>query len=395
MLESLFKTSSIYFGGLVAGKLFTTIAFILLGRILPLADFGKGVLFITLASVITYFGDFGMNQWYQKEVENHDKKTLFQTIFFARLWTLGLSIIIAFLFLTVTHTFSFPITILFLFMLIAEGLLSIADGYYLEKKEGLKVALKPVSKNSVLLLGMVLTLSTFHFETSIYLLVIGSYLTLIWFFPWQLLKNIVVPRLAEIKTTIGGGSKYALLTITSFAYSRGDSILINYLLNSGALGLYSGAYRFLESVALIPTAIAHNLFPISAKEKGINLTQVMKITSLMMLCGVGVMIITFLCAPFLIITLLGPQFAPAVDTLRIFSIVMLLFFINGPLATVVQSSNSMKQFLPFGIGNTILNLGLNILLIPVWGINGAAVSMGITEATGLIINLYFIKKIYA
>jgi len=64
------------------------------------------------------------------------------------------------------------------------------------------------------------------------------------------------------------------------------------------------------------------------------------------------------------------------------------------LSTVVQSSNYLKSFLPYGIINTVLNIILNLVLVTRYGIVSAAWVMLITEVTGLLINYYFIKKIY-
>jgi O-antigen/teichoic acid export membrane protein len=60
----------------------------------------------------------------------------------------------------------------------------------------------------------------------------------------------------------------------------------------------------------------------------------------------------------------------------------------------VQSSKYVQNFLPFGIANTVGNLILNILVVPIYGIHGAAWVMAVTETTGLIINIYFAQKLY-
>lgn len=111
-------------------------------------------------------------------------------------------------------------------------------------------------------------------------------------------------------------------------------------------------------------------------------------------CGIIVSLMLFFASGFLITDLLGPAYNAAILPLKIFCLVLLLFFINSPLATVVQSSDFVSKFLPWGIGNTIANIVLNIIFIPVYGITAAAWIMFLTELTGLFINIYFVKKIY-
>ena len=93
MLKPLFKRSSIYFVGLTAGKLLSTIVFILFARALLPAYFGNFVFFITLLQIITFFSDFGLNQWYQKQADSEDKTALFGKVLKARLYTLATSVV--------------------------------------------------------------------------------------------------------------------------------------------------------------------------------------------------------------------------------------------------------------------------------------------------------------
>ncbi|MEK7070661.1 MAG: polysaccharide biosynthesis C-terminal domain-containing protein, partial [Patescibacteria group bacterium] len=161
-----------------------------------------------------------------------------------------------------------------------------------------------------------------------------------------------------------------------------------------ALGIYGAGYRFLESLSLIPTALAHNLFPIASKDGVVTKRQVQHITLTMTVFGVIIGLLLYLFSEYIILILLGVAYKQVIPILQIFSVVVVLFFISSPLTTIVQSSSMVKQFLPWGIGNTMLNILLNIALIPILGINGAAWTMLITELTGLLINIYFVHKLY-
>jgi len=225
--------------------------------------------------------------------------------------------------------------------------------------------------------------------------IVATVITIIWYFPWNKLKYITATFLSKALETLKLSSPYAFLTLTSFAYARGDSIVVRYTLSSFALGLYGGAYRYLESLSLLPTALSHNLFPISAKKKGITTSQLIKIMTVTIIAGSITSIIVFLTSNWLIVILIGKKYIEAVPILRIFSLVLFLFFINAPLATIVQSSHLVKKFLPYGVINTIGNIILNIIFVPIYGVAAAAWVMLTTEVTGFIINAYFAKKIYS
>lgn len=394
MILPLFKRSTIYFFGLTLSKVLSVLVFILFARVLLPEKFGNFTLFVTLLQVITFFADFGLNLWYQKKAgDGEDRQILFSKIISARIFTLFLSILISITFLYLTSSFQFLISVIFLLTLIPEAFLSVIDGYYLEKNQSFKVALKTTSRMFILFTGYLIFINNFSFQLSTQLYLLSSILTLLWFFPKNKWQKINL-QIKNIIPTLKSSSSYAFLIMTSFAYARGDSLVIRYTLNSAALGIYGAAYRYLETLSLLPTAISQNLFPISAKKIGISLSQLLKITAIISLIGVLFSVIVYFGSEWLIVGLLGPAYSTAIPILQIFSFVLLLFFISSPLATVVQSSRYVSKFLPFGIINTLLNIILNIIFVPKFGIIAASWIMLLTEITGLLINIYFVKKVY-
>lgn len=394
MIRNLFKRSGIYFIGLSASKVLSTFVFILFARSLGPESFGKFVLFNTLILTFTFFFDFGLNQWYQKQAHKEDRRKLFIDLISARIFMLGLSLVIAALLLFVTHSFSLLISVFFLITLVSEAFLSVIDGYFLESKQSFKLSFKTGVRMIIYLLGYITVREVFSFEFAVILYLFSSIMTLLWMFPWNNLKGFQWQPFKKITHTLRSSYAYALLIFSSFAYARGDSLVIGYILKSTALGIYGGAYRFLEGLSLVPTALAHNLFPLSAKESNISAQQLLKMTGVMTVVGSIVGFGLYMTSDFLILRILGEQYREATSILRIFSSVLVLFFINSPLSTVVQSSRYIKNFLPYGIANTVFNIGLNLSLVPVFGIHAAAWIMFTTEFTGLVINLYFVKKVY-
>ena len=231
-------------------------------------------------------------------------------------------------------------------------------------------------------------------ETIVFLYLVGAFINILIIFPWKNMININITNFSSLPT-LKNSSSYALLIFTSYFYARGDHLIIKYLLNSYALGIYSSAYRYLEALSIIPTALTHNLFPISAKITGISQRSLKKIFLISGLVGIIIGSALFFLSRFLIVNLIGLSYQSAILPLRIFSLVVFMFFLNAPLSTVVQSSDWLKKFLPYGVGNTVLNLVLNIIFVPVYGIKAAAWVMLLTEITGLLINIFFVIKLYS
>lgn len=394
MIKSLFKRSGKYFLGLTTSKILSSIIFIVLARHFGPSGFGEIIFFWALSQLFTSWFDFGLIQWYQKKVHNYDdKQQLLWQMIEARLTTLLAAMITATLIFAVGKFFSTSLIILFVVILIPEAFNSVLDGFYLARHESPKVATKSVLKLILSVVGYLLLWNHLTFFIVFIIVLTSSAITLIWYFPW---KHIALKPLnfSRAVSNLRSSSRYAVLIVTSYAYAQGDSIIIRVIRGSSAIGFYGAAYRYLEAMALLPTALQHNLFPISAKPGSIPGRQLKKILVIMVCIGAVTGVLLFFLSEFLIIRLFGPSYYPAVAPLRIFSLVIFLFFINSPLATIVQSSDLISKFLPFGVANTALNLALNLLLVPIYGINAAALIMLISESTGLIINLYFVRKVY-
>lgn len=394
MIKQLFIHSSHYFVSLVGAKIFSTIVFLLLARNLQPELFGTFTYFLTLLSLTTLVGDFGLIQWYQKTVAtNLDAHTTLIHLFEARFITLLISMLGVSVFFILLSPFNNFISVLFIATLVPESLISVFDGYYLFKKESPKLALKQFSKLIFIPLYFVYTGSEVNLASLILLYSLSSFATLVWFVPWKKIWREIVITHHSVKT-LAASKNYGLLLITSAVYSRGDTIVIDQVAGRLGVGIYSAAYRYLEVVNLLPSALAQNLFHLSATPNLLRAESLKKIVAIMGVVGVAVSVVLFLSAELLTITLLGPSYAQSAQVLRILSGAVFFFFINAPLSTVVQSSNQLTSFLPWGMANTMLNIIANLILIPQYGILVAAWVMMGTEITGLLINVYFVRKHY-
>lgn len=394
MITSLLKNSGIYFTGLSAGKVLTVLLFVLLARLLGPSSFGQYVFFLTVLQLITIVSDIGLIQWFQKEAHVSAAKELMHEIIPVRIVTLVVSGILTYAILTATNALPGEATLLLVLTMIPEAFLSVLDGYYFHLHRSFMVALKTVVRTAFMIIGVLLFRDEIQFFSIIYVYVLTAFVTMIWYTPWHLLLDLKWPTIHRQIQVVKSSMKYATLIFTSFAYARSDSILIKAFINDAALGMYGAAYRFLESLSLLPTALSHNLFPVSSKEGKVTKTHVKHITSVMTAIGIIMGLVVWLGADLLITFLVGAEYAAAIPVLKIFAFVLVLFFINAPLSTVIQSSSLVKKFLPWGVANTAVNILLNVWLIPIYGIMGAAVAMLISEITGLLINFKFVKKLY-
>src|SRR3990167_7855451 len=267
MVRDLFKHTGIYFFGSILSKSITTVAWIALARLLTPEKYGQFILYIMILEMTTFIGDFGLNQWYLRNVEKENRTLIFNKIVYVRSVTLFLTVTILSFILFYFKIFDLATSSFLLASLIPMSYLSVAEGYYLEQKKGFKVSLKLTSIGGIFLLGYLFIYQNLDLQKTVAALFVSLILTMFWFFPWKEIKPEKFLHISELLSILKSSSSYLYLTLTSFFYNRGDSFIISYFRGNGPLGIYGLAYRFLESLALFSTSIIQNLFPISAKKE--------------------------------------------------------------------------------------------------------------------------------
>jgi len=94
-----------------------------------------------------------------------------------------------------------------------------------------------------------------------------------------------------------------------------------------------------------------------------------------------------------ILVIFGAEYANSVIALQILVWSEVCIFISMPMANVFNSLNKQTVITKITIVCLILNIGLNLILIQLFGIIGASITTVLTEAISLILTYIFIAKI--
>ena len=389
MLKDIFKRAGTHFGGSIISRIFATSTFILLSRYIPLNEYGQGILGITVIQLGNVAGDFGLTQWYQKQ--EHEEKAFF--ILLPLRLILGFVVSIAIVAMNVYLSwFTTDLALLIAGINLLQSFTSIASAYLILHKRVIMPSLLQAMLSIPILLLIFLAPRDVTLFNTYAAFALGNTFAIFILFPLKRLRFSPQPPSA-LWNALRSSSKYALLTYTSATYARADSILVRVYAGEAALGFYGLAYRYLEYFAMLPSSVVQILFPIFAQKEGTR-KHLFDMTVVMGAIGAAVAGVVMTSASVVILTLHGTTYAASIPILKVLSGSLILFFVNAPLATFVQASDIVKKFLPFGIANTVLNVALNVALIPQFGILAAAYVMLTTEITGLLINVYFVRKVF-
>lgn len=181
---------------------------------------------------------------------------------------------------------------------------------------------------------------------------------------------------------------YALVILLMFAYTRLDGVLLERLLPDGKAHaeVFAGAYRLLDACNMFGFMFASLLLPMFARLlKNPEKTGVRSLTSLSfkLLWAGSLTLVTVICfAREDLLHLMMPSRANAYrwDTLGMLIwafVPVSMTYIFGTLLTAHEKLREMNRVFLFGI---LLNLGLNLFLIPRYQAFGTAVAAVLTQS---------------
>ena len=214
---------------------------------------------------------------------------------------------------------------------------------------------------------------------------------------YRLTKKIplsLVPSWRGLKKSLSYGMKGQPGQIIQFFNYRLDLILLALFWTNREVGIYATAVFLAELIWYIPAAVSTVLLPAvssadsEARARDISLKAI-RHTVFLSLAAAATLAVT---AQRLITTLYGPSFAPAVRALQVllFGVVML-----APAKLIVShlAGVGKSQYVSYlalsGLGLTLL---LDVILIPRFGMIGAAWASAAAYSCSGLLSLYWLKR---
>lgn len=207
-------------------------------------------------------------------------------------------------------------------------------------------------------------------------------------FKWKVKKDLIIMLLKNSWPMILSG---AAITI----YMKIDQVMITNMLGNEANGLYSVAVKLSEVWYFIPALICSSIFPsIVQAKKGNPImyeNRLKKLYSLMFYLSVSIAIIISSFSGIIITSLFGNEYLGAINVLKIHIWAGVGVFIGYALSQYMIIENYTKIFLYTTIIGAIINIILNIILIPKIGIVGAAIATAVSYILQSL-SIIFFKK---
>lgn len=192
---------------------------------------------------------------------------------------------------------------------------------------------------------------------------------------------------------------YALLIVLMLLYTRLDGVMLERIHKNGAYesGIFAQGFRLLDALYMFGMIFAGLLFPMFSKQLKNDTSAVkplLKTAGNLLISGALLIVIIAVFNSFYLLNLIYinvKEAIPAFQWLMFGFIAICMNFIFGTLLTANGSMKVLNITSSFGI---IVNIGLNIWLIPRYGSEGAAFASFVTQSFTAFVQFFYCLRIF-
>lgn len=391
--------------GELSGRFLRVGVIIYAARILGAEGWGVFSYAITLAALFTIFSDIGLSSVLTREVarDKENRQRYFSTVFVIKI----VLIIIFFLLVMFTVPYISKIkltTSLLLFTaltFIFDSLRNFGNGVFRASEKMEQEALvNIITQTGILIFGFWILLKSASPENLAMAYAIGSLIGLI--VAIFLLRSYLKDLLTHFDKKLLGplfnaAWPFGLVGVLGAVMINTDTIMIGWMQNATQVGFYSAAQKPILLLYILPSLIAGAFFPslsrFAHKEKEKFKSLLESGLTFVFLLSIPFAVGIFLTADKLTYLFYGAEYEPAILTLKILSITVLSAYPASLIGNSIFAYNLQKILVAYSAIGALGNIFFNYLLIPVWGINGAAIATLFTQTLSVGFIWWKMKKL--
>ncbi|MBI2559356.1 flippase [Candidatus Woesearchaeota archaeon] len=381
----------------IISRILQFVIFVYLARSLGKDNFGIFSFGLAFGLIVMVIVDFGLNQLFVREISRNKalaSKYLFNGIII-KIFLAGFAMIIAYLFLNIMDYPSQVKIVAYIMLLFAlvqsfnELCFSVFRAFErMHYEMGIKI-----------LRMLVLISSVFYLVKNNYGLAVS-----VWAFPaaefivLSIATVIVYARFAKIsfefdygfsKMIVKESSLFFFSAIFTTLYLYADQIMISKLRSTTEVGIYSAAANITIALIFIPLMYANSIYPVISRFY-INSKKSLKLVyersfKYMLVLGLPIAAGIYVLSDKIILFLYGEEYSASAAVLSMLSGYILLKFLNPVTGYTLMAINKQGTRLLGQASAAAINIVLNFVLIPIYGIIGAAAATLITEIIFFII----------
>ena len=404
-IANIAKNTSYYTGALIIQKAISFVYFTLYARYLGPEDLGKYYFAISITTICSVFIDLGLANVLTRTVARNDTepKKYFGSILGIKLPLAAITWIAAIILAQGNSDIVKNLIYLASISMVLDSF-STAFFSYFRGHHNLKYeSLASVGVQTVVLTSSLIMMSL---HKDVIWLMVGLplasalnfiYVVILAKVKFQLsLKPIWDKQVAKAIFVVTW--PFGVYAILQRFYTYLDSVLLFKLAGDWAVGIYQVPFKIVNALQFLPMAFVASLYPALSMYWRENRQQLMitferalnysTIISLPIMAGV-------IALSDKVVLLFNKGFADSVIPLQLIMISLFFIFIHFPLGSLLNACDRQRTNTRNMAIVVMVSVALNLLLIPLWGPTGAAVTVLVTNILLCVLSLLVSRQITA
>ena len=198
------------------------------------------------------------------------------------------------------------------------------------------------------------------------------------------------------KTLIKEALPFGLASVFTVIYFQTDTIMLSVMKGDAVVGWYRAAYGLVMGTLFIPSAFVGSVYPVLSRYFTSSKDSLMfvyeKSFKFLLMLAIPLGIGTTLLADRIIIFLYGEEFAHSIIALQILIWVASILFIYSIVGYTLASINKQLVDTRITAVSALLNVGLNLLLIPTYSYVGAGIASIVSQVFVFTCEFGYLQK---
>ncbi len=190
----------------------------------------------------------------------------------------------------------------------------------------------------------------------------------------------------------------AVVTLLGLIHFRLDSLILSFYKPVADVGIYGVAYRIFDIILVVPAIFAANLLPTLTRlndgHRQAEISQLIKrSTTILFVASFAFGIAIMILAPWIVVFITNRDFAASALPLRILVPAFIALFLTTIYAGATIAVRQQKQLIVGYCLVVLLDIVLNLILIPRFSYVGAAVTTVVSEVALMTYSFFLLTKL--
>ena len=374
----------------VFDRLFFFVFFVMIARKYEISQYGELITVFTLGSVMATIFDLGISYHLQREIsrDTSNKNKYFNTAFILNVLLFVPYIIISFLLYKLLYNDLFSVFLAIIVINFVISQTNICNKALSGIKSFKSQFLASFIPKIIFLIALIILVNNFNLSILKLLEILLAALTINLFLSVSYCKKEglkILWKTLELKEY----KKYLLLSfplgaaiIINLLYDRIDLLLVSKLTNFTESGIYNAGYSIFKASALGFSFILNKGFTEFSEIKNNRVLFrhfILKYSKIILVICIILNLILFLLPDILVMFFYSTKFESSGFILKILSFSLIGMGLNNLFGTALNGNGNYKTVMYITLSALLINILLNLIYIPIYGIKAAAIITVITE----------------